>query len=66
MSKILGGLLPAGFLANELLSEVSLLMQPGRVRAAALRPVILIKSRRLTDFSGIVIYLSNGFIWQFH
>ena len=46
--------MPAGFLANELLSAVSLVVHPLKARAAALRPVIFIKSRRLNDFSGIV------------
>jgi len=69
MSNILGGLLPGDFLANELLSEVSLVMHPLKAKAAALKPVIFIKPRRSIDFSGIVttfqIFLSGIFIQNF-
>jgi hypothetical protein len=65
----LGGLLPGEFLAKELLFAVSLVVHPERARAAALRPVIFIKSRRWIDFSGIVatfqILLSGVFITTF-
>ena len=60
---MLGGLLPGDFLVNELLSEVSLVVHPLRARAATLKPVIFIKSRRWIDFSGIAatfqVFLSN-------
>jgi hypothetical protein len=46
---MLGGLLPEVLPANELL------VQPESANAAALKPVIFIKSRRSNDFSGILI-----------